>query len=308
MLKKSLTNIILILFLMISLLPIVISGKSFSNRIVNVDNGVSFNVNLTSPSFWYAIKMKSNDWVNVTIDCKYYLSTSNDTIKKRGFFILFCLVNEDNTAGYRTGFFGTGPSSEDKYFQINIGILNWSYYHFEDPPRFDSRVNGTARMSLSNQTWYFIFAGYIVEGYYDFWFNTSENVEISTTQGIETFFYQREDFYGNLNVGWGKGTVIINGVKKIKVNNLLFGYYASSPGTGFSYVEFEDPVGISKWGFHIYIRNRLILEKTYDGKPWDGSIQIGINGEWIFKTHMTGYERAASPNVALWGADVKLPE
>ena len=311
MLKKELTVGIILIFILSSLIPMVSSFENKINNATEYNDVYSFHVNISEPKYWYAIKMETNTTVNISIYNKKYLSTMiNDTPTTRGIFGVQYAFDKDKNflcIGSTTGY-NFGP--RDRYFQIDLGPINYSYYNFYNSSGVASRGSSFLEMSRLSGTWYFLFIWYSAEGYNDIYFNTSKPVNISTTQGTNTFFYQREDFYGKLNTGWSGGTIIFNGEKRINVENNLFARFKPFMPSDILFIKYINPMGYSKWLLQIGV-NRFfsaIFEKAGPAGYWKEDIMNGMNGEWIFKANIFGVNKLYYPNIGLYGADVKLPD
>ncbi len=285
---------------------------SFSDDRTIIDNtifknGSSLHVNLTGPRFWYIIKTHFSNPTTVTTEFCSYISSKNETVNARATF--FCKIP------YKEGKYGYGlyspnayPSSKDFYFQLKFGRLNWSYFNInQNGDSAWGKGHGKAISRNLTGTYYFIYAAYSAECYYDFWFNTSEETTFSITSGNETFFYQREDFFGNLNIGWQKGLLILNGKKEINVKNKLFAWFWPHGTTGFEFLNYRMPSGRYEWQFQVHKSFETQSEKG--SEYFDKHLFNGERGKWIFKTSMLNFDKyACDPNILLFGADVRFPE
>lgn len=310
--RKIITSGFIVLsFLISSIVPITSSYEISKNKIyVDYTDISSIHINITEPKYWYAIKMETNTTVNISIYNNYYLSTMNDTSNVRGYFDYLYIFDKEQNFFMYGGTYGSYDIPGDRYFQIDFGSINYSHYNFGNSTGRTLKGTGLGNFSRRSGTWYFLFMGYSAEGYNDIYFNTSKPVNISTTQGTNTFFYQREDFHGKLNIGWNRGTILFNGEKRINVDNNLFAHFEPFTSSGISFTKYINPIGYSQWLFQIGVTGMLfpIFEKTSPGGYWNYDIKNEISGEWIFKTNIFGHNILNFPNILLFGADVKLPD
>ena len=291
------------------------SSMSFEDNRSEIDsnifeNGSSLHVNLSGSRFWYVIKTHFSNLTSVTQDFYFYISSKNETINSRATFFCVCVVPYKE-GGYGYGLWDTNayPSNKDFYFQFKFGRLNWSYYNINQDGHSSGggEAHGKGTYYNLTGTYYFIFAAYAAECYYDFWFNTSEETTFSITQGNETFFYQREDFFGTINIGWVKGLFILSGKKEINVKNKLFAWFWPHGTTGFEFLNYRMPSGTYEWQYQVHKSFETQSEKG--SEYFDKHLFNGESGKWIFKTSILNFDKyACDPNILLFGADVKFPE
>jgi hypothetical protein len=221
----------------------------------------------------------------------------------------FCESNyKEGHYGYSLWVPNAYPSHKDFYFQFKFGRFNWSYYDInQDGGIASAKGHGRCTHHNLTGTHYFIYAAYSAECYYDFWFNTSEETTFSITQGNETFFYQREDFFGNINIGWEKGLFILSGKKEINVKNKLFAWFWPHGTTGFEFLNYRMPSGKYEWQYQVH---KSFETQTSKGSEYfDKNLFNGESGKWLFKTSVINLDKhACNPNILLFGADVLFPD
>jgi hypothetical protein len=315
---------IIILFILLALAPITLgynvkisetnepSSIYFEDNRSEIDSNIienvsSLHVNLTGPRFWYIIKTNFSNPTTVTNDVKRYITSRNETVNARATFL--CEINyEEGGYGYGLWSPNANPSRKDFYLQLKLGRINWSYYNInQDGDWSSSKGQGGSTYRNVTGTRYFIYAAYAAECYYDLWFNTSEETTFSITQGNETFFYQREDFFGNINIGWDKGLFILRGRKEINVKNKLFAWFRPHGTTGFEFLNYRTPSGGFEWQYQVHKSFETITEEGSEN--FDKHLFNGESGKWTFKTSILNFDKySCGPNILLFGADVKFPE
>jgi hypothetical protein len=286
-------------------------SQKFEKQKINVNstnNTISFHGNISESKFWYAIKANFSNFTNVTIDSKIDLLSKNNSTNARASFL--CCINTNPNKGYDYTLFvpSAYPSDKDYYLQIHLGRFNWSFYHIDrNGPYAEFQSHGKESLHNLSGIYYFIFAAYGVKCSLDFWINTTKETIFSSDYGKESFFYQREDFISNLNVGWKRGTIIINGEKEIDVDNLLFAWFIPHETTGLEMLRYSNNDNQTQWKFKGDISSRPIFD--YSSKYFDRQLLGGLAGKWIFKTTMINRAKySLYPNIYLFGADVRLPK
>jgi hypothetical protein len=228
LIRKSLVVGIILFFVMViplntTSLLISISNAKEDKLISNsstTDNTTSFYGNVSGQRFWYAIKATFFQKTNITIE--YRFSYSSNGSSKNFFFESY---NGSDWLLYG-GVLWTMGANPDNYFQVHLGRLNWSYYHHDNPNIANwGHQNATIYFRNITGTCFFIYESYTTNCSFSIWVNTSETAKFSISQGTEVFAYNRNDFFGNINIGWKRGTVIVNGLKEINIKNRLFAYW-----------------------------------------------------------------------------------
>ena len=324
LIKNIPTIVIILLFIMAIFTPItfgyhkIISGsvEQFSTTLKDnmseidatiYENSSSIHVNLSGPRFWYVIKTYFSNQSSVTLEYYDYITSKNKTVNARATF--FCIIPyKEGGYGYSLRLPNAYCTWNDFYIQLKFRRLNWGFYKInQDGDCALSKGKGKATISKLKGTYYFIFAAYAAECYYDFWFNTSEETIFKITQGNETFFYQREDFIGSINTGWQKGFFILNGKKEINVKNNLFAWFWPHGTTGVEFLNYRTPSGNFEWQFQTHKSFEVQSEKGSEN--FDKHLFNGEGGKWIFKTTIFNFDLfACDPNILLFGADIRLPD
>jgi len=272
---------------------------------VTVDNTTSFHKKISGQKFWLAIKTTFSEHTILTIEYKSRVSLNNS---KTNFFSYLFHGKETPFHTYGLGRWNQG-SDIDKYFQIHIGRLNWSYYHSD--PECIGWANPHHKWVIDSwilgESCYFTFIFHAAETLLDVWINTTKNTTFITTQGTEVFKVEREDFFGNLNIGWKRGTIILNGEKEIHINNSLFAWFETAGlNTGFELLKYRLPTGEYESKFQIDKRGTTKIIK--ESENFLKNLQWGSSGKWTFMVTMANIGIVKTyPNIHLYGADIKLP-
>ncbi|MCD6448098.1 MAG: hypothetical protein J7L58_03525 [Thermoplasmata archaeon] len=296
--------VLIILFLMLSM-PLFSIGegeKSFSQ-------GSSFHDKLSGDKFWYALKIEVMEQVKLNISTNIFVSSRSDGNLSRATFLMDVLYKEGG--GYSLEIFipNSYPSAKEHYFQIRFCSINLSKYHILNASDWmEGWAEGYVVYYLSPGTYYLVFISYAAQASINFWINSTGNVSFSTPiEGNKTFFYERHHFSGNVNIGWGKGLLMLNGVKNIKVENSLFAMFELQIEEGLSFVSYTTPSGDNIWRFQIHHNGFPIYMKGERNfyKPLLG----GESGKWTFHASILSFTLMPTvPNLYLYGADVKLPD
>jgi hypothetical protein len=224
------------------------------------------------------------------------------------------LWQKNNSHSYGICCSGISSSDTDFYYQINLGNINKNFF-YSKPKYYDWYTLIHAKLGPSYNrtgTEYHTFFSYndCKESTMEIWVNTSHNISISTTHGTEVFFFEREDFYGNINMGSRRGTFILNGVKEIDINNTMFAWFRpDGEATGFEVLEYISPTGSNKRRTQIDICGEAYNYDYNEVRKFEEGLWWASKGKWIFKTTMLKIGlRKYYPTIFLFGADIKLPE
>jgi hypothetical protein len=276
----------------------------------------SFHMNMSGKKFWFSIKITCLTPTNMTLQCIRYSSFSNKTME-----YFSDSISGKDYCSYRIINSGYCFSDVDYYYQVHLKNINLSYYHTTPEP---SQWGGEIRTTYTYKpdttgTHYFTYFSYADDCdacTVDIWINASTNISISTTQGQSVFLYTREDFLGTLNLGWKRGTIILNGEKEITVNNTFCASFfplLEPRLTGFEFLEYQMPSGDRKHRTQIDIHGEpYILNYTryFDEKfEFDTNLWLAEKGNWTFKTTMMKIGLWKEyPTIILFGADIMLPD
>lgn len=268
-----------------------------------------FHTNFSGQKFWFSIKMTCLVPTNMTIEYSKYILSDYKTIEYHS-----RLMHGQNYYSYGLGHSGSHSSDVNYYCQIDIGRFNWSVYndnqkYYEDEHRSHTLIGPSINKT---GTHYFTFFSYCdcKESTMDIWINSSHDISISTTQGKDVFFFNRDDFYGNLNMGCKRGTFILNGVKDIDIKETMFAWFnPDGKATGFEILEYESPTGDNRRRFQLDIRGEPLNINHTEIYNFDKDLWWASKGKWTFKTTMMKIGLMKHyPTVYLFGADIKLPE
>ena len=270
----------------------------------------SYYTNISGKKYWVSFKITFFEPTNITLEYNRYILQDHMT---RIYFA--SIHHSENSFGFSRRISNFISTDTKYYYQINLGNINKSFYYTKQKPGEYEKREHTQRGPYSDRmgTHYYTFFSYCdcLEKTFEIWINTSHNVSISKTQGTEVFVFEREDFFGNINVGCKRGTMILKGVKKIHINNTLFAYFDTDPiSTGFNFLKY-----ISPSGHHKQIRQirKLGFPPLLFGHKKESEFEKGLwwaeNGTWTFKTTIVKMSlRKSYPMTFLFGADIKLPE
>jgi len=270
----------------------------------------SYYTNISGQKYWLSFKITFLEPTNFTLEYNRNLLQDHKT---RDYFAYSHHSEYSGGGGYRlSNFF---YSDTKYYYQINLGNINKSFYYTKQNPRENEERDHNQLGPYSDKLGphhYFTFFSYCdsKEETMEIWINASHNVSISKTQGTEVFVFEREDFFGNINVGCKRGTMILNGVKKIHINNTLFAYFLTdSISTGFNFLKYITPSGEHKQIRLIELRGFPILFRPNKVEDFEEGLRWAENGTWTFKTTIVKMSfRKSYPMTFLFGADIKLPE
>jgi hypothetical protein len=203
------------------------------------------------------------------------------------------------------GWGGRGVSP-DYYFQTKFGPINISFSH---SPRVNGGCGGGSGSSMNNCTghYQFLIISYGPANTLEVWLNFSRNTTISVTSGSEVFAFQRDDFIGNLNMGWKHGTFILNGKKQITVKNSLYCFYETDwwGGFGYEFLHYTTPAGDQARHCALNYQYRTFLDFTRN--DFEDHLRNGENGTWTFSINYLMVAGLTCPNIFLFGADIQLP-
>lgn len=269
----------------------------------------SYRMNISGQKFWFSIKITFLVPTNITIEYNRYILCDHKT---RVYFSR--LWNSQNSYTYGMSRSGYYSSDADYYYQINLGEINRSFYHskqkyYEWETRRHTKLGPSYNRTGTHYHTFFSYSD-CKESTMEIWINTSHNISISTTQGTEVFFFDREDFYGNINMGCRRGTFILNGVKEIDINDSMFAWFKpDGEATGFEVLEYKSPTGDHKRRTQVDIRGEPFNLNHSEVWDFNEGLWWASKGKWTFKTTMMkiGLEKFY-PTVFLFGADIKLPE
>ena len=281
------------------------------------NEGSSINIEIDEPFFWYVLHVNFESPTTVTIRERHTQWRSNETTYEPEIFHGLCIFNPETfQCGYGMGF-STYTPSMSRYVQIDFGMINFSYQDFStDDCPYSHETNSRYIIHNESGSRYYIFFAYAVKGQYNYWFNTSQPVEIiSTAEGKDTFFYHREDFHGKVNIGTNKATCMINGEINIDVEHFLFCWFSQPT----MYWDLEDYSGfgktsISKDGSQICLKltqtlfKSLPTELATPGYPGHDFFYVWPSGHYAFKSSCIFKSRYTYPDTRLYGFDVILPD
>jgi len=267
----------------------------------------SYYTNISGQKYWLSFKITFLEPTNFTLEYNRNLLQDHET---RDYFAFSHHSEYSGGGGYHISNY---LSLDTKYYyQINLGNINKSfYYSIQNPREYEDRENNqlgpySDKLGPHHN---FTFISYCdsKEETMEIWINASH------TQGTEVFAFEREDFFGNINVGCKRGTIILNGVKKIHINNTLFAHFKTdSLSTGFSFLKYITPSGEHKQIKLIDLRGWPILPilfRYYKVEDFEEGLRWAENGTWTFKTTIVKMRlRKTFPMTYLFGADIKLPE
>ena len=269
----------------------------------------SYHINISGQKYWLVLNTTFLVPTNYTIEYNRYIFGDHKTME-----YFSDLWNAQNGQAYGLQRSGYYSSDADYYYQIDLGKINKSFYYSKQK-HHEWEHWEHARLGPSyNRTgiYYHTFFSYCdcKLSTMDIWINTSHNISLSMTQGTEVFFVDIEDFYGNINVGWRRGTFILNGIKEININNTLFAWFKPDErSTGFEVLEYTSPSGEHKRRTQVDIRGEPFNLNYSEVRDFDEGLWWASKGKWTFKTTMMkiGFKKYY-PTVYLFGADIKLPE
>ena len=277
----------------------------------------SLYIHSDEPCFWYVIKARFSTPTTLTIREKHYQKWSNET---KHVPIIFDGVLDYDPKTYHcgggVGYAGKYPNL-DRYIQLDIGLFNFTYKdNSSNNCPFTHETNSTWIMYNESGTMYYIFMNFAVEGEYNYWFNTSEPVEIlATAEGDDTFFYHREDFHGKINFGNDKTTCIIDGKLKMNIEDNLFCWFYQLTQT--IYPPFEKWKGFGKTCLSGNGREfEKIIQTLFPSLPTElvttnypnHDFFYGFpNGEYTFQTSCLFRSNYTYADTMLFGADIILP-
>jgi hypothetical protein len=268
-----------------------------------VNNTTSFHTNISGSRFWVAIKGDFFDLTKISFH-KFVRYSLNGSSLNSYFDLIF------SQAGSYFYDIGTcsPKTSPDYYFQYHLGPLNRSYYHYVDNITHWGWFSSTTSTCKTNGTYYFVWASYMTECSTDIWINFTGNATFSMTNGTEVFTFDRHDFLGNINMGWKKGTFIVNGKKEIQVKNQLFASFDTSVhSTGYEFLQYRSPTGKKNWKFCVDKKGEHLF--TNQSSDFQKNLWWAKNGTWSFTVNMLNMGlNKLTPNVYLIGADIQLPE
>jgi hypothetical protein len=304
---KRLLIICIFFLLVVSSIGSLSVGYKLSEKINSIDNINSFHKEISGSKFWLAIKADFPEATNITIEYSYNYSSNNS--KTNFFFDLFHGKNGGYFYGLKS--WGYGYPNIDRYLQIHLGPLNWSYYHNDSDIEWWAE-GGYLKWGFRNitGTYYLTYGAFTTEFTLNLWINASKNSTFSTTQGTEVFKFERNDFFGTFNIGWRRGTFILNGKKEIQINNSLFAWFDTSNfKNGFEILKYQSPTGDYKRLFQIDTRGEHINYNFNETMDFKKGLWWGPSGKWTFKATMFNFGlNTLCPNIHLFGADIKLPE
>jgi len=217
--------------------------------------GTSFHDSINGNKFWYAIKMELHERADINISIDITVSSKNGTDASRATFLMEVFYKPEGGYSCMVLIPNAYPSEDDHYFQIHFGFINFSSYHLSNDSGYTEVWVGGYSLyrNLSAGTYYLIYASYAARANVSFWINSTNNLTFSApSKGNETFFYERHHFFGNINIGWSKGLIMLNGMKNIKAENTLFAIFSPAIMNGLSYLSYTNPSGEKTWRFEIY--------------------------------------------------------
>jgi hypothetical protein len=270
----------------------------------------SYYTNISGQKYWISFKITFLEPSNVTLEFTRHTLQDHRT---RDYFMNY--RHSEYSHGFGLHISNFISIDTHYYYQINLGTINKSFYYtkqnFRENEDREHGQYGPYGDELGPHR-YFTFFSYsdCKEETLDIWINSSHNVSISKTQGTEVFVCEREDFFGNINVGCKRGTMIVNGIKKIHINNTLFAYFSTDMiSTGFNLLKYISPSGHHKHLRHIRLGGFPILYRWGRVEDFEEGLLWAENGTWTFKTTLVKMSvRKSYPMTFLFGADVNLPE
>jgi hypothetical protein len=313
--KRNLISLFIILVVILTILSIpmnlkhaspIIEGKT--NTLIN-DNTTSLHLSFTEKSFWLAISADFEKPTNVTVDSNQFLYSENNTQQIYAGFITYPAENNNI---YCCSLFYPDPFCRQdfySYYQVHLGPINISSYHPGITENYTEQCRKTDTFYELTGKYYYIFIGHADTSTMDLWINTTEKTMFSIKQGHETFSYERQDFFGNINIGWKDGIVLVNGMKSIQIHNTLFAWYIPRATTGYSLLRCLSPSHTLQWKFYVdYVYNR-VFETGNIPHILDIYVIAGEKGIWTFKADIINFSifTGTAPNMVLLGADVELP-
>lgn len=301
---KGLWVLVVIMFLGLNFFPTnaeQIRNNSFTSTKGSTTN--NYYTNFTGQKIWVAIRVNFSEPTNITVRFKYSDSQNHSAICS------FCyLISVNGTPMLSEGGADQYPTNPDRYFQIKYGDIDWNYSHNSTP------LPGGG--GYSNYWWKLPNC----TGYYDFtaiacsynttieaWVTASKNVTFSMTHGDEVFTFQRNNFNAPFNIGGKIFTFIKNGKKQVAINNALFAWFCSDPGSGYQRFEYQTPTGNQAWRKEIDFRTITLLTRKSD--TFDSGLLWGQKGIWTFTVNFWEWlpPTFICPNLYFVGADVTLP-
>ncbi len=272
----------------------------------------SYYTNISGQKYWVSFKITFLEPTNVTLEYNRHILQDHET---RDYFMNY--RHSEYSHGYSLRISNFLSIDTKYYYQINLGNINKSFYYTKQKPHENEEREHRKYGPYSDKLGihrYFTFISYsdCKEETMEIWINSSHNVSISKTQGTEVFAFEREDFFGNINFGCKRGTMILNGVKKININNTLFAYFDTDfVSTGFNLLKYISPSGHHKQIRQFTLRGIPILSRHRKVEDFEEGLRWAENGTWTFKTTLVKMRigfRKSFPMPFLFGADIKLPE
>ena len=270
----------------------------------------SYYTNISGQQYWVSFKIDYLESLNVTLE--YTRHTVQDH-RTRDYFMNY--RQSENSYGFSLHISNFISLDTHYYYQINLGTINKSFYYTKQHPREteerEHKQYGPYGNNLGPHR-YFTFLSYsdCKEETLDIWINSSDNVSISKTHGTDVFVCERDDFFGKINVGCKRGTMLVNGIKKITINNTLFAYFSTDMiSTGYNLLKYIAPSGHHKQLRHIRLKGLPFLYRWGKAEEFEEGLLWAEKGTWTFKTTVVKMSvRKSYPMTFLFGADVTLPE
>ncbi len=269
----------------------------------------SFHDEIRGDKFWYALKIDFLEQTEVNVSVNSYLSSRKDGNLSRATFLMIAFYEPGKGYSVEIVAPNSYPSAKEYYFQINLLSINFSRYHILNASGWmEVWTGGYAIYTLSPGTYYFVIASYAAKANVSFWINSTGKASFSSpTKGNKTFFYERHHFSGNLNIGWGRGLLMLDGRKNINADAMLFAVFEPRIEEGISLISYTTPSGKNMQSFEIYHNGFPIYRKDRGG--FNHIILEGESGKWAFGASMISLSLTPIiPNLYLYGADVELPE
>jgi hypothetical protein len=304
---KGLLVLVVIIFLGLNFFPTnaeQIRNNSFTSTKGSTSN--NYYTSFTGQKIWVAIRVNFSEPTNITVRFKHSSFTNYSTFALSSFGYS---ISINGTPIISSGGVSQGlPPNPDRYLKIKYGNINWNYSHNSTTAQ-DIGGYSSYWWNLPNCTGYYDFTlvAYCYNTTIEAWIATSNNATFSMTHGNEVFTLQRNNFNTPFNIGGKTFTFIKNGTKQVTINNTLFAWFSSDPGSGYQRFEYQTPTGNQAWRKEIDFRTITLLTRKSDA--FDSGLLWGPKGTWTFTINFWEMLPPSfyCPNLFLIGADVTLP-
>jgi hypothetical protein len=300
--RKCLAVGIILLFIGVTITPLDAqdASKSYASASSSgthdgEQNGTSFTVNISGPTFWMVIKLMfpPNTYINIW---------QNETMSNNhsGYGYSMFMYTPSDLQWVLFGGVSTFIWSEPEVY-CRIGALNWSIAHNSSQDVTDwatGHFHGVLPWWI-NQSWYLIFVSYATNNSLTVQINTNRSGSIAVERGDTVFALDRDDFLDGINVGWRRGICMVNTQKNLEIKHRFIGWFGTVALNSFELLSYQMPNGTAQRLFGLHF-----LGHTKDDIMW----LWGPSGTWQFHATMMSIALLPLvPRVYLFGADVALP-